>query len=78
MIITDLTYQEIAADANDLEGGFDVAFNTTAFSQKVTLLQSGSTSGPGGSTAMSSGGSSSADTFGLGAIALGLPSSITI
>ncbi len=74
MIITDLTYQEIAADATDLEGGFDVSFNTTNFTQRVAMLQTGSTSGPGGSTSMSVGGVQNISTAGLTGLGLSFPS----
>ncbi|MGG6267504.1 CTB family bacteriocin [Leptolyngbya sp. AN03gr2] len=71
MIITDLSYQEITAEAHDLEGGLDLSFNTTYFNQHTSLMQTASTSGPGGSTSMTSGGSLQINTAGLGAIVLG-------
>jgi hypothetical protein len=71
MIITELSYQEIASEAENLEGGTDLSVNFTEFQQKTSILQSASTSGPGGSTSMSSGGSQKIDTLGLGAIVLG-------
>ncbi|BAU12320.1 hypothetical protein LEP3755_28490 [Leptolyngbya sp. NIES-3755] len=71
MIITDLSYQEITAEATDLEGGLDLSFNTTYFNQHTSLMQTTATSGPGGSTSLTSGGSLQINTGGLGAIVLG-------
>jgi len=71
MIITDLTYQEITADAIALEGGLDLSLNSTYFNQHTSLMQTSSTSAPGGSTSMTSGGSLKINTAGLGAIVLG-------
>ncbi|MER3475988.1 MAG: hypothetical protein C4287_04750, partial [Leptolyngbya sp. ERB_1_2] len=60
MIITDLSYQEIAADANDLDGAAGtpfpaISFNGTSFGGQAVNVGSGSISGPGGSVAGSSG-----------------------
>lgn len=71
MIITDLSYQEVTAEATDLEGGLDLALNATYFNQHTTLMQAASMSGPGGSTSLTSGGSLQIVTGGLGAIVLG-------
>lgn len=71
MIITDLSYQEITAEATDLEGGLDLSLNTTYFNQHTSLMQTSSTSGPGGSTSLTSGGSLQINTAGFGVIALG-------
>ncbi|HTL89678.1 MAG TPA: CTB family bacteriocin [Leptolyngbya sp.] len=73
MIITELSYQEITAEATELEGGLDLSLNTTFFNQQTSLLQTASTSGPGGSTSVTSGGSLQINTAGLGAIVLGAP-----
>jgi hypothetical protein len=50
MIITELSYQEIASEANELEGGVDLSLNATQFEQATAVMSSGSTSGPLGST----------------------------
>lgn len=71
MIVSDLNYLEIAAESNELEGGLDAAFNFTAFQQRLSLMQTGSASGPGGSVATTSGGLLEIGTLGLGAIILG-------
>lgn len=72
MIINELTYQEIATEANELEGGVDFSLNYTQFQQQTTLMQTGSTSGPAGSTSFANGGSLQIDTSGFGGIVLGL------
>ncbi len=73
MIITDLSYEEITAEANDLEGGLDLSLNSTYFSQHTSVMQTASASGPGGSTSLTSGGSLQINTAGFGAIVLGAP-----
>lgn len=50
MIINELTYQEIAVEAGELEGGIDVAATSNYFKQSISVLQSGSSSTPAGST----------------------------
>jgi hypothetical protein len=72
MIINELTYEEIATEASELEGGVDLSLNYTQFQQKATLMQTGSVSGPGGSAAFANGGSLKIDTSGFGGIVLGL------
>lgn len=71
MIINELTYQEIATEANELEGGVDFSVNYTKFHQKTSILQTATTSGPGGSSSVSNGGSLQIGTAGLAAIVLG-------
>lgn len=71
MIINELTYQEIATEANELEGGVDFSINSTIFQQKTTVLQTASTSGPGGSSSVANGGSLKINTAGFAALVLG-------
>ncbi len=73
MIITDLSYQEITAEANELEGGLDLSLNNTFYQAQASLLQSASTSGPGGSTSITNGATQKIDTAGFGLIVLGAP-----
>jgi hypothetical protein len=71
MVISDLTYQESAADTNDVEGGTDWTATLTAFNQVMSMLQTGATSGPNGSSAYANIGRLNTNTFGLGALVLG-------
>ncbi|MCU0551030.1 MAG: CTB family bacteriocin [Leptolyngbya sp. Prado105] len=72
MIINELTYQELATEANELEGGLDLSLNFTQFKQQTSLLETASTSGPAGSTSVAKGGSLKIDTSGFGGIVLGI------
>ncbi len=72
MIISELNYLETAIEADNLEGGIDLSATFTQFQQQSSLLQTGSTSGPGGSVAVANGASLKIDTSGFGAIVLGL------
>ena len=72
MIITDLTYQEIAADANELEGGIDLSVNFTNFNKSLTQLESASQSTEAGSVSKAAGASLNVSTFGVGGVGLGL------
>ncbi len=72
MIISELNYLEIATEAASLEGGIDLSVNFTQFKQQTSVLQTASTSGPGGSTSVANGGSLKIDTSGFGAIVLGV------
>lgn len=71
MIITDLSYQEMTSDVEQLEGGVDLAINATTFKQALSVMQTGSTSGPGGSTAFTNAQSLKIDTSSFSAVVLG-------
>jgi len=71
MIITDLSYQEVTTDATELEGGVDFTFNATKFQQSLAVMQSGSTSGPGGSSSFTNAQHVKIDTSSFNAIVLG-------
>ncbi len=71
MIISDINYQIVATEAENLAGGVDAAFNLTAFQQRLSALQTASTSGPAGSTAVTAGGLLQIKTIGLSGIILG-------
>lgn len=47
MLISDLTYQEIAVESNHLEGGIDLA-QIANFLQSTKGVTTGMTAGPGG------------------------------
>jgi hypothetical protein len=70
MIISDLTYLEIADRATALEGGNDVAASFTAFQQRLSMIQTQSSSTPLGSTAGSVTMNQSIGSFGLNFVSL--------
>ncbi|MCU0549608.1 MAG: CTB family bacteriocin [Leptolyngbya sp. Prado105] len=72
MIINELTYQEIAVEANELEGGLDLAITGNYFKQDLSMLQSGTTSGPAGTLSFANAQHVKVDTSSFSAIALGL------
>ncbi len=72
MLITDLNYLESVDEATILEGGTDWAATLTAFSQALSMLQTGATSGPNGSSAFANIGRLNMATLGLGAVFLGV------
>ncbi|PSB17768.1 hypothetical protein C7B65_17855 [Phormidesmis priestleyi ULC007] len=53
MIISELSYLEVATEAHDLEGGLDLSITATQFAQELSVLQTGSSSGPAGTTVLS-------------------------
>ncbi|BAU12322.1 hypothetical protein LEP3755_28510 [Leptolyngbya sp. NIES-3755] len=71
MIITDLSYQEVTTEANELEGGVDFSINATHFEQSLAVMQSGSTSGPAGSSSFTNAQHVKIDTSSFNAIVLG-------
>ncbi|HTL89676.1 MAG TPA: CTB family bacteriocin [Leptolyngbya sp.] len=71
MIITELSYQEITSDAIDLEGGTDLSVNFTQFQQAMNVMQTGSSSGPAGSTSFTNAQSLKINTGSFNAIVLG-------
>ncbi len=71
MIITDLSYQEVTAEAGDLEGGVDFSVNATQFQESLAVMQTGSTSGPGGSSSFTNAQHLKIDTGSFNAIVLG-------
>jgi hypothetical protein len=70
MLIHDLNHLEIVDEANKLEGGNDIAASLTAFQQRLTVMQTMSTSTPGGSAAGSVSSNLNIGTFGLNFISL--------
>ncbi|PAX57945.1 CTB family bacteriocin [Brunnivagina elsteri] len=70
MIISDLTYLEIAEQTQNLEGGNDIGASLTAFQQRLTLMQTVSTSTPGGSSAGSVSSNLNIRTLGLNFVSL--------
>ncbi|MGG6267502.1 CTB family bacteriocin [Leptolyngbya sp. AN03gr2] len=71
MIITDLSYQEVTTEANELEGGVDFTINATKFQQALSVMQSGSNSGPGGSSSFTNAQHVKIDTYSFNAVVLG-------
>lgn len=71
MIISELTYQEIATEASELEGGVDFSVTANYFKQNLSVLQSGSTSTPAGSTSFSNAQHVITDTGSFSALVLG-------
>ncbi len=71
MIITDLSYQEVTTEASELEGGVDLSINSTHFYESLNVMQTGSSSGPGGSTSFTNAQSLKIDTGSFNAIVLG-------
>lgn len=72
MIINELTYQEIAVEANELEGGVDFAVTGNYYKQNLSILQTGSTSTPLGTTSFTNAQHVITDTGSFSAIVLGL------
>jgi hypothetical protein len=70
MFISDLNYLESVNEATNLEGGNDTAASLTAFQQRLTLMQTQSLSGPGGSAAGSLSSNLKINTFGLNFVSL--------
>jgi hypothetical protein len=70
MIISDLTYLEIADQTKNIEGGNDIAASFTLFQQRLTTMQTMSTSTPGGSTAGSVSSNLNIGTLGLNFVSL--------
>jgi hypothetical protein len=70
MLIHDLNHLEIVDEANKLEGGNDIAASLTAFQQRLTVMQTMSTSTPAGSSAGSVSSNLNIGTFGLNFISL--------
>ncbi len=71
MIISELSYLEVATEANELEGGLDLSVTSTHFAQQLAVLQSGSSSGPGGSISFANAQHLITDTSSFSAIVLG-------
>jgi hypothetical protein len=72
MIINELTYQEIAVEATELEGGLDLSITGNYYQQELSALQSGTTSGPLGTASFANAQHVKINTGGFSAIALGL------
>ncbi|MCU0549607.1 MAG: bacteriocin [Leptolyngbya sp. Prado105] len=72
MIISDLSFEE--TPSMTLQGGADWAATLTAFNQFLSMIQTGATSGPNGSSAFANIGRSYTSTMGLSTIGLGVDS----
>ncbi|MER3435240.1 MAG: hypothetical protein C4288_17940 [Leptolyngbya sp. ERB_1_1] len=54
MIIADLSYQEVATDISDLEGGMAASISVSQYTQKAFSFQTSSTAGTNGSATSTS------------------------
>ena len=71
MVISELSYLEVATEASDLEGGLDFSITGTQFAQELSVMQTGSSSGPAGSTSFANAQHVKIDTSSFSAIVLG-------
>jgi hypothetical protein len=78
MIISDLTYQELAVESNDLEGGLDFGTSLSAYKLHSLEFGVGSKSGPGGTETMAMAKKVDVKTFGGTLIGFGIPTPILL
>lgn len=76
MFISDLTYQEIAVESNNLEGGIDLGISFTGYEASGVKFTTLSTSNANGSQAGATVEKLNISTVGFNGIGLGLPNSI--
>ena len=72
MVISELSYLEVATEASDLEGGLDLSITATQFAQELSVLQNASSSSPAGTTVLSNAQHVITNSGSFSAIVLGL------
>ncbi len=72
MIISDMSYQELAVESNNLEGGIDIGASITNYNYDLTQFYTVSESGPNGSYAAQGALKIDLSTFGASFVALGV------